>query len=56
MDKIFTPFFSAREGGLGLGLSIVQRIVENHGGKITCRSKEGSGTTFEIILPFEREE
>ncbi len=55
LSKIFSPFFSTREGGLGLGLSIVQRIVESHGGKIDCRSNTGGGTTFEILLPVERE-
>jgi signal transduction histidine kinase len=55
IEKIFSPFFSTREGGLGLGLSIVQRIVESHGGKIICQSKIGEGTTFEVLLPVERE-
>lgn len=54
LEKIFSPFFSTREGGLGLGLSIVQRIVESHGGKINCLSKVGEGTVFEITLPLER--
>jgi len=54
LDKIFTSFFSTKEGGLGLGLSIVQKIVESHGGKISCTSKPGEGTNFEIILPMER--
>jgi signal transduction histidine kinase len=55
LEKIFTPFFSTKEGGLGLGLPIVQRIVESHQGKITCASKEGEGTSFEIAMPFERD-
>jgi signal transduction histidine kinase len=54
LEKIFTPFFSTREGGLGLGLSIVQRIIENHGGSITCTSEVGKGTVFEIVFPIER--
>lgn len=54
LNKIFTSFFSTKEGGLGLGLSIVQKIIENHGGKISCTSQTGKGTTFEIILPVER--
>ncbi|MBI4682081.1 MAG: GHKL domain-containing protein, partial [Nitrospirae bacterium] len=54
LDKIFTSFFSTKEGGLGLGLSIVQKIIESHGGKISCTSQIGKGTTFEIILPMER--
>jgi two-component system NtrC family sensor kinase len=52
IEKIFTPFFSTKEGGLGLGLPIVQRIIESHGGKIICSSVMGEGTTFEIILPM----
>jgi signal transduction histidine kinase len=54
LEKIFTPFFSTRERGLGLGLSIVQRIIENHGGSITCTSEVGKGTVFEIVFPIER--
>ncbi|MBI5666275.1 MAG: HAMP domain-containing protein [Nitrospirae bacterium] len=54
LGRIFSPFFSTREGGLGLGLSIVQRIVESHGGKINCASKLGEGTVFEVYLPMER--
>jgi signal transduction histidine kinase len=53
MDKIFQPFFSKNKDGLGLGLPIVQGIVEGHGGKISCRSKVGEGTTFEILLPTD---
>jgi len=52
IQKIFTPFFSTKEGGLGLGLPIAQRIVEGHGGKICCSSAEGEGTAFEISLPL----
>jgi signal transduction histidine kinase len=55
LEKIFTPFFSTKDGGLGLGLAIVQRIVEGHGGKINCKSKVGEGTVFEITLPFEKD-
>jgi len=54
IDKIFTPFFSTKEEGLGLGLPIVQRIIESHGGKIECTSTVGEGTIFEICLPMER--
>ena len=54
IDNIFSPFFSTREGGMGLGLSIVQRIVESHGGKISCMSEVGRGTTFEITISLEK--
>jgi signal transduction histidine kinase len=53
IERIFTPFYSTKEGGLGLGLPIVQKIVENHGGSIHCSSKVGEGAVFEIILPIE---
>lgn len=55
IDKIFTPFFSTKDGGLGLGLAIVQRIVENHNGRISFQSKVGEGTVFEIILPIKED-
>ncbi|HDS29438.1 MAG TPA: GHKL domain-containing protein [Firmicutes bacterium] len=49
-DKIFEPFFTTREKGLGLGLSIVKRIVDEHGGKIGFKSKPEEGTTFTVRL------
>ncbi|MBI4687622.1 MAG: HAMP domain-containing protein [Nitrospirae bacterium] len=51
LNKVFMPFFSTRDKGLGLGLAIVKRIVEGHRGRITCSSKTGEGTLFEITLP-----
>jgi signal transduction histidine kinase len=50
MEQIFTPFFTDKNRGTGLGLSISKNIVEKHGGSITVRSREGTGTTFTIIL------
>jgi signal transduction histidine kinase len=52
-NKIFEPFFSTKEEGIGLGLPIAQRIVEEHGGEIRVESKAGVGTTFTISLPFQ---
>jgi len=52
--KIFQPFFTAKKRrGLGLGLSICDRIVKAHGGKITLQSKPGEGTTFAVCLPLD---
>jgi signal transduction histidine kinase len=51
LPHIFESFFSTKGKGLGLGLPIALRIVEEHGGTIHCRSREGEGTTFEVILP-----
>ncbi len=53
LEKIFSPFFSTADNGLGLGLPIVQRIVESHGGTITCTSIVNQGTAFEITIPIE---
>ncbi len=51
--KIFEPFFSSKEEGSGLGLSIAKRIVEEHGGEICVKSDEGKGATFVIALPMK---
>ena len=48
---IFEPFYSSKEGGMGLGLAIVQHIVQEHRGNIDLRSRPGKGTTFSVILP-----
>ena len=50
--RIFEPFFSTKEEGIGLGLPIAQRIVEEHGGQIRVESRVGEGTTFTITLPI----
>jgi PAS domain S-box-containing protein len=56
LSKIFQPFFSAKKGkGIGLGLSICDRIIQNHGGTIAVESKPGKGTSFKIHLPLEHD-
>ena len=61
-QKIFEPFYrapgvvAAQIHGAGLGLSLVQRIVEAHGGRIAVRSAEGSGSEFIVHLPAATEE
>ena len=51
ISKVFEPYFSTKDTGTGLGLAIVKKAVDDHGGTISVASKEGSGTTFIIILP-----
>ena len=50
IDKVFIPFFSTREGGSGIGLSLSKQIIYMHHGRIKAKSEEGKGTTFRIEL------
>jgi signal transduction histidine kinase len=54
-ENLFQPFFSTKEEGTGLGLSIAFRIVEEHGGWLSLKSREGGGATFVITLPSKEE-
>jgi PAS domain S-box-containing protein len=51
IGKVFDPFFSTRDDGTGLGLTIVHRIVDEHGGHIEVTSDAGTGTAFTVHLP-----
>ncbi len=51
LKKIFNPFFTTKEKGSGLGLSIVRKIIEGHQGAITIESEEGQGTRVKVLLP-----
>ncbi len=50
MDRLFDPFFSGREEGTGLGLSVAYRIARVHGGTLSARSPDGGGAIFEFVL------
>ena len=54
LPHIFEPFYSTKAGGSGLGLALVQRVVQDHGGEIEARSAQGAGTTFVVSLPSRR--
>jgi len=51
MGQVFEPYHTTKEKGSGLGLMIVQRIIEDHGGEIELSSKPNEGTCFKIRLP-----
>ncbi|MDX2057922.1 MAG: tetratricopeptide repeat protein [Gemmatimonadales bacterium] len=50
-DRVFEPYFTTRTGGTGLGLATAFTICRNHGGRLTCESREGHGTTFSAFFP-----
>jgi two-component system, NtrC family, sensor histidine kinase HydH len=51
-ERIFRPFFTTRRDGTGLGLSLVQKIVVTHNGRVTVGSAPGGGAAFEVVLPL----
>lgn len=51
-DKIFEPFFTTKKNGTGLGLCIVDKLVQEEGGIIKVYTKSGEGTVFRVSLPF----
>jgi signal transduction histidine kinase len=52
LASIFTPFFTTKSRGLGLGLCITKSIIQEHSGSIQVFSEIGQGTTFIVTLPF----
>jgi PAS domain S-box-containing protein len=53
IDKLFDPFYTGKKGGMGLGLTSVQNILQSHKAGIEVRSKPGEGTTFAIYIPVD---
>jgi signal transduction histidine kinase len=56
ITKIFQPYFTTKDVGIGLGLAITERIIKEHGGEILVKSIPGEGTTFTVLLPLQQEQ
>ena len=52
VERVFTPFYTTKKEGTGLGLALVQQIVTEHSGHVECESASGNGSTFTIFLPL----
>jgi signal transduction histidine kinase len=56
LEQIFTPFYTEKNRGTGLGLTIAKSIVDKHAGRIEVSSTPGAGSTFRIFLPIQAEQ
>jgi signal transduction histidine kinase len=54
IERIFSPDYTTKEKGLGLGVQLASEIIRGHGGDIRVISRKGEGTTFEVVLPREK--
>lgn len=52
-QRLFTPYYTTKQHGTGLGLAVVQSVISDHGGRISVESEMGIGTTFHIYLPVK---
>ncbi len=52
-ERLFTPYYTTKQHGTGLGLAVVQSVISDHGGSISVESETGRGTTFIIQLPIQ---
>ncbi|MBP8985967.1 MAG: hypothetical protein KBG12_09525, partial [Syntrophobacterales bacterium] len=53
VSRIFDPYFTTKSSGTGLGLAVVHKVVEAHGGELQVESVPGKGTTVSILLPAD---
>jgi PAS domain S-box-containing protein len=55
LERVFEPFYTTKENGLGLGLAISRRIAVSHGGRLTAEQRDGGGTSLRLVLPAVRD-
>ena len=55
IENIFNPFFTTKTDGIGFGLAIISKILDEHGGRITVESTLGEGSVFRVFLPLRRQ-
>jgi two-component system sensor histidine kinase HydH len=55
IENIFNPFFTTKSDGIGFGLAIISKILDEHGGRITVESSLGEGSVFRVFLPLRRQ-
>jgi signal transduction histidine kinase len=56
MEYVFSPFFSTKESGFGMGLPLVKQIISEHLGEVKVSSKPGQGTNFQMFFPIRWKE
>jgi len=52
IERLFEPFFTTKKDGIGMGLAISKRIIEEYDGKIECESEKERGSIFKIFIPL----
>ena len=56
LAKVFDPFFTTKTEGLGLGLALIKRVIEEHGGRVSIESEEGRGSAVTLFLPLGQQQ
>jgi C4-dicarboxylate-specific signal transduction histidine kinase len=51
-EKLFTPFYTTKSDGMGIGLTVCHSIIQSHGGRMGFQRHEGGGTIFEFTMPI----
>jgi two-component system, NtrC family, sensor histidine kinase HydH len=54
-ERMFDPFYTTKENGTGLGLSVAHQIVQQHGGILSAERNPDKGMTFSVSIPFQQE-